>query len=258
MFFILQKMSTQNFPLEVGFSLQELVDLKMYSTIGNAWRAVQDFVKQQSNISLTGLIKKGEEEIESKANMGLLFYNAELDNGYVRISVNDKFNMEFLKPYFTVFPRFAYALNINAFNLVHYIFVLARQNTKDIKDKGSFNINLDSVRDRLGLPAPENVKNRRYRQLIIDPVENAIEEIEEALKTFPEAKDCSFTITPVGTDTNNIHQWLAGYLEIGLSNDFANTFIDIATKAEKEQEEFKRAKIKEKAKLAAKAEAANK
>ena len=257
LFFVLQKMNEQHYPLEVGFTLQELVELEMYSSTKNAWRGVQEFIKQQSDIFLTGLLKrKDDTEIEVKGNAGLLFYNVSLDNGYVRISVNDKFNFDFIASAYTVFPRFAYKLkNINAFNLVVYIFFIARQHLKDIKDKGQFTINLDAVRSRLGLPAPENVKNRRYRQLIIEPIETAIEEIEEALKTLPEAKECSFTITPVGTDTSNINQWLDGYLEIQLKNDFAQKFIKLAKEFESTQEKVNRARIKEIARLSAKKEA---
>jgi len=257
LFFVLQKMTEQHFPLEVGFTLQELVELEMYSSTKNAWRGVQEFIKQQSDIFLTGLLKrKDNTEIEVKGNTGLLFYNVSLDNGYVRISVNDKFNFDFIASAFTVFPRFAYRLkNINAFNLVHYIFFIARQNTSRIKEKGMFTINLDAVRNRLGLPAPENVNNRRYRQLIIEPIETAIEEIEEALKTIPEAKECSFTITPVGTDTSSINQWLDGYLEIRLKNDFAKKFVELATSFESTQEKIRRARIKEIARLSAKKEA---
>lgn len=256
LFFVLQKMTEQHFPLEVGFTLQELVELEMYSSTKNAWRGIQEFIKQQSDIFLTGLLKqKDNTEIEVKGNTGLLFYNVSLDNGYVRISVNDKFNFDFIASAFTVFPRFAYRLkNINAFNLVHYIFFLARQNLSDIKSKGMFTINLDAVRNRLGLPAPANVKNRRYRQLIIEPIETAIEEIEEALKTLPEAKECNFTITPVGTDTSNINQWLDGYLEIRLKNDFAKKFNELATSFESKKEKAARAMTKEMARLYAKKE----
>lgn len=253
--FILQKMNMQNNPLEVGFPLQELVDLGMYSTTSNAWRAIQDFIKQSSNIFLSGLFKKGRKNIENRANAGLLFYNASLDNGFVTISVNEKFNIDFIASQFTVFPRFAYGLkNINAFNLIQYIFYLARQNTSKIKERGTFTIGLDSVRENLGLPDPDEVKNRKYKQHIVDPIEEAISEIEGALKTVPEAKNCNFTITPVGTDTSNINQWLAGYLEIGLKGDFANEFIKRATKAETNRVRWERAKTMELAKLAAKKE----
>ena len=251
--FTLQKMNAQNFPLEVGFSLQELVDLGVYTTTSNALRGVKEFFAQQKQTMLSGSVRKGRKTIKEEG--GILFYHYQLENGYVKLSVNENFNMEFISNYYTVFPRFAYALSKNAFDLICYIFALARQNTKDIKDKGSFTIGLDTVRENLGLPAPEEVKNRRYKQLIIEPIEQAIEEIETALQTVPEAKDYGFTITPICSDSGNINKWLEGYLEIGLQGDFAETFIKLATKAEADRERWTRIKNAELAKLAARKEA---
>ena len=251
--FTLQKMTAQHFPLEVGFSLQELVDLGMYKTTSNAGRAVKDFFLQQLKIVLSGSEKRGKKVIKEKG--GVLFYDYELNNGYVTLKVNDSFNMEFIAPYFTIFPRFAYALKSNAFSLVRYIFFLARQNTQAIKDKGTFTISLEAVRENLGLPSIAEVKNRKYRQFIIEPIEKAIEEVEEALQNVPEAKEYGFTITPHGTDTSNIKEWLQGYLEIGLNGDFAETFVRIAEKTERERSQWEKIKKAERAKIAAKEEA---
>ena len=251
--FTLQKMTAQNFPLEVGFSLQELVDLGMYSNTSNAGRAVKEFFAQQKLTTLSGTVKKGRKTVKEEG--GILFYHYRLENGFVKLSVNENFNMEFIANYFTIFPRFAYALSNNAFSLVRYIFFLARQNTQAIKDKGTFRISLEAIRENLGLPSPEDVQNRRYRQLIIEPIEKAIEETEEALRNVPEAKEYGFTLTPYGTDTNNINKWLQGYLEIGLNGDFAETFVRIATKAEKDRVQWEKVKQAELARIAARTEA---
>ena len=251
--FALQKMTAQHFPLEVGFSLQELVDLGMYSTTSNAGRAVKDFFDQQKLTTISGTVKRGKKTIKEEG--GVLFYHYRLKNGFVTLSVNENFNMEFIANYFTVFPRFAYALSNNAFSLVRYIFFLARQNTQAIKDKGTFTINLEAIRENLGLPSVEDVKNRKYKQFIIDPVEKAIEEIEEALTSVPEAKEYGFTMVFHGTDTTNIKEWLQGYIEIGLKGDFAETFIKIAQKTEQDREQWEKAKQKELAKIAAREEA---
>lgn len=251
--FTLQKMTAQNFPLEVGFSLQELVDLGMYSTTSNAGRAVKDFFAQQKLTTLSGTVKKGRKTVKEEG--GILFYHYRLENGFVKLSVNENFNMEFIANYFTIFPRFAYALSNNAFSLVRYIFFLARQNTQAIKDKGTFRISLEAIRENLGLPAPEDVKYSRYKQLIIEPIEKAIEETEEALLNVPEAKEYGFTLTPYGTDTNNINEWLQGYLEIGLNGDFAETFVRLATKAEKDRVQWEKVKQAELARIAARTEA---
>ena len=252
--FSLQKLAAQNEPLDVGFSLQELVDLGMYANTSNATRGVKEFFAQQKQTMLSGTLKKGRKTISEEG--GILFYHYKIKNGYVQMSVNENFNLDFITNYYTVFPRFAYALSNNAFSLVRYIFFVARQNTQHIKDKGTFTISLDAVRENLGLPAPEDVKNRKYKQYIIDPIEEAIEEIEIALQTVPEAKEYGFTITPIASDAGNIHKWLEGYLEIGLKGDFAETFIEMATKAEAKREKWNRIKTAELAKLAAKKEAA--
>lgn len=251
--FTLQKMTAQHFPLEVGFSLQELVDLGMYSTTSNAGRAVKEFFAQQKRTTISGTVKKGRKRIVEEG--GVLFYHYRLKNGYVTLSVNENFNMEFIANYFTVFPRFAYALSNNAFTLVRYIFFIARQNAQAIKDKGTFTISLEAVRDNLGLPSPEDVKNSKYIQYIVEPIEKAIEETEEALRNVPEAKEYGFTITPYTGDTSNINKWLEGYLEIGLKGDFAETFVRLATKAEKDRTQWEKVKAAELARIAARTEA---
>lgn len=253
--FTLQKMTAQNFPLEVGFSLQELVDLGMYSNTSNAGRAVKEFFAQQKCTTISGTVKKGRKTVTEEG--GVLFYHYHLENGrgFVKLSVNDKFNMEFIANYFSVFPRFAYSLSNNAFSLVRYIFFLARQNTQAIKAKGTFKISLEAIRENLGLPAPEDVNNRKYRQYIIEPIEKAVEETEEALRNVPEAKEYGFTLTPYGTDTSNINKWLQGYLEIGLNGDFAETFVRIAKKAEKDRAQWEKVKHAELARIAARTEA---
>ena len=251
--FALQKMTAQNNPLEVGFSLQELVDLGMYSTTSNAGRAVKEFFSQQKLTTLSGTVKKGRKTVKEEG--GILFYHYKINNGFVTLSVNENFNLDFIANYFTVFPRFAYALSNNAFSLVRYIFFLARQNAQAIKDKGTFTISLENIRENLGLPSVDEVNNRKYRQFIIEPIEKAIEEVEEALLSVPEAKEYGFTITPCGTDTSNIREWLQGYLEIGLNGDFAETFIRLATKAEKDRTQWAKIKQAELARIAARNEA---
>lgn len=247
--FSLQKLAAQNDTPMIGFSLQELVDLGVYSTPSNAIRGIRTFFEQQKQTTISGHLKRGKTEIREEG--GVLFYHYKIENGYVKLSVNENFNFDFIANYYTVFPSFAYALSDNAFTLVRYIFFIARQRSESIKDSGHFTINLDTVRENLGLPAPEEVKNRKYKQYIIDPIEAAIEEIEEALNNVQEAKEYSFTITPIIPDSGNIHKWLEGYLDIGLRGDFSEKFIELAKEAEAQRERWQRAKLKEQARLAA-------
>jgi len=251
--FVLQEMALQNFPHWLGFPLKEMVDLGMYTTTSNAARALNDFFTKQDNILIGGQAKKGKRIVSQ--TKGKLFYNLDIaKSGFVTLAVNESLNWEYLASYFTVFPTFAYKLKTNAFALVRYIFFVARQNGKKIKDSGKFTISLDTVREQMGLPTIEQA-GKNPGKLIIKPIEDAITEIEDALQSVDEAKEYGFTITPVKTGTNKVNEWLQGYLEIGLSGKFAETFIQIATKAEREQEQWEKAKREQLARIAAREEA---
>ena len=100
--------------------------------------------------------------------------------------------------------------------------------TTRIKTSGSFNLNLDCVRDRLGLPPVKEVTGRHYKKLITKPITDAVNEINELF----DSKE--FTVEICTPEKCNITKWLSdGYLGITLSGDFAKKFIDIANKQEK-------------------------
>lgn len=237
--FTLEKLVQQNFPPAISFSLQEMIDLKMYTAASSAWRAIKDFIGKQKDFELSGELRQGKTTIAEQG--GILFYNYKRTGDYIQIAFNTDFNKEFLASYYTIMPRFAYGLkNGHAFLLTRYIFYMARQRTENIKGKCKFNISMEKIREALGLPAVGEIKNRAYKQLIIDPIEDAIEDIETALQDVPEADDYKFTITPYKTDTSNIVQWLKeGYIEIGLKDTFAQNFTKIA--ASKESQKAKQA-----------------
>lgn len=250
----LEQMARQNFPREVQLPLPELVDRGSYTTVAHAKRAMLDFFNTQRQITLGGIERRGKRTILEEG--GVLFYNYKYSSGGIlSFSVNDNFDWNLIAAYFTVFPRFAYALSNNAFLLVWYIFYLARQNTDKIRDEKPFTISLEAVRAFIGLPDPAEVQNRKYRQYIITPIEDAIEEIEAAVLKTPAAQNLAFTITPYGTDTSSITEYLQGYLEIGLSGKFAETFTQIADNADTQRKRWQALKEKEAAKLAAKKEA---
>lgn len=250
--FSLQEMNRQNFPRALSINLQDLVDAGGYSTKSNAARAIKRFYYSQLDIEIGGSIKKGRTTIKEEG--GVMFYHWKAAPGHIILYLNEEFNWDFVSSYFSVLPRFAYSLEDNAFMLIWYIFFLARQNADAIRKKGCFSISLEVIREYLGLPAPKQVKNRKYKQYIIDPIEKAIEDIERKIMTIPEAQGGKFTITPYGTDTSNISEYLQGYLEIGLSGAFAETFIELSEDAEKSRKHWQAVKEKEAAKLQAIAE----
>lgn len=257
--YVLQAMAEQYYPSKVRISLKDLVDKGLYSTPTNAKRGVIDFFEQQKLITLKGAVKKNNQTVEEQG--GILFYNYHFHKGQgiIDLQMNEYFNIDFIANYVSKFPNFAYALkNNNAFSLVWYIFHIARQRTREIKETGTFRIKLDTIREVLGLPSVDSVKNRKYKQYIIEPIENAIEDIEDELLKTPDAQDRSFTITPIVPDTTNIKEWLNGSIEIGLSGDFAEAFVKIAEKAEKSRKQWARIKLTQQARLEAKQEASKK
>lgn len=261
LFFTLQKMNDQAFPDIVTISLEEMVKLKMYTRTDGALRGMRTFFRNQKKITLNGEIKKkgkgkiyaGTDGTEKGIDGGLfthLLYDK--GSGYVRLVVDPCFNTKFMAPYFTLFPRDAYRMSEKALSLTYYIFYLARQHTKEIKKTGSFKVKMDTVRNFLGFPDVDEVNDRKYKKYIIDPIDRIIDEIESVIGQTPEAKDRGFTITPYVQYTGNIRDYLNGWLEIGLSGENAEMFIEIAEKSEKEQRKRERAIEKAKAKMIAK------
>ena len=161
--FTLQKITQQNNPREITFQLQELVANGMYKTLDTARRAIRTFYEQQSRIQLFQSVRT---RSQKKEQGGFLFYNYDITNNFVTLSVNDRFPVvDLLAKQYTVFPRFSYGLGVQAFALIHYVFSLARQNTRAIAEKGFFNISLDAVRNQLGLPTVGELKDKgQYRR----------------------------------------------------------------------------------------------
>lgn len=219
--FILVQCNYQNYAKEIGFPLQALVDNGMYKSIDAARRGVKDNIEKIMALTFKGSSSKGKQVIEEQG--GKLIYHYTIKNGYVTLSFNEKLNVQFMAQYFTLLPKFAYALPNNAFSLVEYIFYLARQNTRDIKEHGYFNISLRAIRDYLCLP--QETETKEHARLIKEPIEKAIDDIELA------NNNASFTITPVyNEDCSSVKEWLDGYIKVELKNEFAETFIHIADK----------------------------
>lgn len=253
--FTLQKITQQNNPREITFQLQELVANGMYRSLDTARRAIRTFYEQQSRIQLFQTVRT---KAKKKEQGGFLFYNYDITNNFVTLSVNDRFPVvDLLAKQYTVFPRFSYGLGAQAFALIHYVFSLARQNTRAIAEKGFFNISLDAVRNQLGLPAVGELKDKgQYRQLIQRPIERAIAEITEAAQRNQDEYDGTLSIRLFAAPDQGIRTWLEGYLTIRLTGEYSKSFQAIAGKQEKLVAAFETEKAKESAKLAARAEAA--
>lgn len=229
--FILKKCNDQNYREDVSFPLQELVDKKIYASLPSARRGFRDNIQKIMAITMSGISHKGKKEIVEAG--GKLIYNYVIKNNHVTVSLNPKFNINFLAQYFTVIPEFSYSLKTTAFSLIYYIFYLARQNTTEIAQNECFNIRLEAIRSYLSLPSTSETSNQAY--LIREPIEKAIEEIEQA------NNNSDFTLTLYHydydkkadkgkkiEDCENVEDWLNCYLEIGLHGNYAKYFLSIA------------------------------
>jgi len=263
--FTLQKMQQQSFPSKVAVDLEELVSLGMYSTTDNAWRGLSAFAKAMENIDIhwqrkvttRKATKNGDKATTTTVEEGgVLIYHRKRRQNIGYLSVNEEFPIAALAREYTVFPSWAYALPIKAFDLALYIFYVARMQKDDILNTGGFNLSLQAIHERLGLPTVKEVEtkmNRKYKERIRQPIEEAIEAIEEAVSQSDAAG--KFFITPMTNDDADIKEWLQGYIRIDLKEEYAATFRTIADHKQKKIEAAEKAKIKAIAEAEAKKEA---
>jgi len=108
---------------------------------------------------------------------------------------------------------------------------------KNIKEKNSFNISLRTLNDHLAQPSPEDT--RRHTEYIIDPILEAIEEIEMVQAQHKEASNemMSLQIQPVYPDNySNANDFLNGYLIISLDDKTEGYLIDLEDKFNKKKQ----------------------
>jgi hypothetical protein len=214
--FLLQKLNEQNYAENTEFLLSELIEAGIYTSPDTAYRGLKTVLDKLMRIHVEGTVKiyegrKRKEVFNTKAAIiaaRTVTYNK--CNAILPLIIRN------YAPYITILPRWGYSLQSeNAYMLLDYIYYLARQNTNKIQERGYFTINLDTIRQHLGLPSPDEVKNDyngHYNQLIIKPIEDAINSIKER------QEGNELNITPVyASNYKNIHEYLDGYLEIRMS-----------------------------------------
>lgn len=233
--FLLTMSNKQNFSPVIGFSLQELVDRGMYSTLENARRGIKAALDTLQNIKFSGTIKKGRRKEIKQAEAGVLFYHYKIKNNYVEVSVNENFNIEFIAAYYALIPQWLYALNnSNAFDLGEYIFMQARQNTAEIKRGNSFNISFKKIRELLALPLEADIAAKgskwKPKQYVIEPILTAIEDIQQGAAA---ANNADFTLEAIYNPSyKDLSEFLEGYIKISFNGELYQKLSDIADKQE--------------------------
>lgn len=230
----------------ISFPLQELIDIGFYKTPQSArtgFKAGMDALTSVKVKGRTQVTKKKESAIEA---LEVLFTGYRIEKGQCTVYLNTRINWSFIAQYFTILPTYYFRLPNRASDLLYYISYLARQHTKELAERGYFTISFRAIQQRLNLP--NEVGNREPGKTIKQPIDEALEEIEEAHRHTYGNRE--FLLEPVCDDTASIKDYLDnGYLKVSLSGSFAATFLSISedTKKQIEEAEKRQARITEKA-----------
>ena len=228
---------------EIGFSLQELVDIGYYSSTRAARRGFLTAMGTLTDLKLKAIVKKGKKSLTTAPTDAegegilVMFTGAAVANNYCRVMLNYKVNWQPLFQYFTILPKFAFQLGNRPFDLLYTIFYLARQNSKQVKEKGYFTISFRAIQQRIDLP--EESKTINPSRDIRQPIEDAVADITKQIQAAGTEQE--FIITAVYDDRTNIREYLDnGYLRIALKGLYAEPFIEGSTKQQKAIEKYQK------------------
>ena len=230
----------------VSFPLQELKDTGFYSTPQSARKGFNAGMDTLTSLKIKGHIQQTKKKGSSIDALEVLFTGARIERGQCTIFFNERISWSFIAQYFTILPRYYFRLPNRASDLLYYIFYLARQHTKDIEERGYFTISFRAIQHRLQLPS--EVGNNNPDRTIKQPIEEAIEQIEDGHSGLYGNED--FSLLPVYDEYAPIASFLDnGYLRVELKGSFAETFIAISKDTAKQIEaaQKRQARITEKA-----------
>jgi hypothetical protein len=220
----------------VSFPLRELVDIGNYSSLPAARQGFKAGLDALTSLKVKGTIRPSKKKERTISALEVLFTGGSIKNNQCTIYLNPRIDWGFIVEYFTILPTYYFRLPNRASDLLLYIFYLARQNTREIAERGYFTIGFRAIQARLGLPDEKGLNNPQRD--IKDCIDEALEKIEEQHKGA--YNNMEFSLLPVypGGDAGApIAEYLdKGYLEVHLSGAFASTFIEISKDTAKQIE----------------------
>lgn len=226
----------------IQFPLQELIEIGYYKVPQSARKGFHDATDILTSLKVKGTLQKGKKKTVEQSAIEVLFTGANIKKGTCTIFLNERINWGFVASFYTILPKYYFKLSNRASDLLYYIFYLARQKTKEIENRGYFTISMRAVQERLNLPS--EVGNKDPQRTIKQPIEEALEAIEDA------SKDLEFKITPIYNMGDPIATFLSnGYLKVELSGKYAENFIALSKEKAKEiqKAEKRRESIQERA-----------
>lgn len=230
----------------VSFPLQDLIDIGFYSTPQSARKGFNAGMDTLTSLKIKGHIQQTKKRESSIDALEVLFTGSRIERGQCTVFFNDRINWNFIAQYFTILPRYYFKLPNRASDLLYYIFYLARQHTKDMEERGYFTIGFRAIQHRLQLPS--EIDNGNPYRTIKQPIEEAIEQIEEEHSGL--YGNTEFSLLPVYDEADSITEYLDnGYLKVSLTGAFAADFLAISrnTTRQIEQAQKRRERIMENA-----------
>lgn len=223
--------------LIVSFSLRDLVESGQYKSTDAARRGCRDSIRRIMSFIVEGSTNTGKKIEQRQVEGAQLIIHYKISyGGIVEVTLNPCINWAFIAQYFTNIPKWYYELSGRAADLLWHIFYMARQNTRQIAETGRFYINYRTIQAKLNLPDENRVQNTKRD--IKDPIEDAIEEIEETYRKYapPIPKDATgnaaepaFSLLPLADYDAPIEEYLNhGRLQVSLKGEYAERFIKIS------------------------------
>ena len=117
--------------------------------------------------------------------------------GNVTIGINPLFDIDQGGTFTNLLPKYIWSLNGNAWFLANYIYTILRNNAKNIHpniNQYSRELSLLSVLPVLNLSHPNEIPGHRINQLIIDPIRNAVDQVNKTEKANNGALSLSLDI----------------------------------------------------------------
>lgn len=210
----------------IKFSLQDIVESGLYTTTTSAKIGFDSCIKVLMGLQIKCTVKRKNKEITTP--QCTLFKNLMIEKGNYTIYINEQMDWKLITSYYTILPLYIFQLKDNAFNLLYYIFYLARQknNLEHIKKDGYFTISLKFVYEQLQLPDIKN--NKDPKKTIKDPIEKAINEIMKAENSIN--LNLQLEVDRNARITTYLNE---GHIKVILQKDYYEKFASLAEKNKK-------------------------
>lgn len=203
--------------------------------MGQQQRSLKNFLigleKQIKDMTIPYVITT--EDGKQKTGVGWLITNLEYDAREYVLVLNSALWEALLAGdhYYTMFPQYGFRLKGRAFNLMYYIFYLARQRGKEIKENGYFSISLKTLQVQLGLPDMESLRgDKNAMAKTIGEIEKAVNKIMELFKA---AGNTDIKLALDYTGATAAQRLETGRLLVYMKGEVAETFVKLEDKKTK-------------------------